>query len=84
MQKIANVLEKLPTQVQPQAKSMIHQFWQAETRESAEQAFDRFLATLGDKCPKATKNLASGRDRLLAFYDFPGNALAAPPNDKSN
>jgi len=45
-------------------------FW-ADTRELAEKAFERFLATFWDKYPKATDNLASDRDRLLAFYDFP-------------
>jgi hypothetical protein len=39
--------------------------------ELPEKAFERFLATFGDKYPKATDNLASDRDRLLAFYDFP-------------
>jgi putative transposase len=69
--KTANVLDKLPKRVQLQAKSMIHEIWQADSRESAEQAFDRFLATFGDKYPKATDNLALDRDRLLAFYNFP-------------
>ena len=69
--KTVNILDKLPKRVQPQAKSMIHEIWQADTRKSAEQAFDRFVATFGDKYPKAADNLASDRDRLLAFYDFP-------------
>lgn len=69
--KTANVLDKLPKRVQPQAKSMIHEIWQADTLASAEKAFDRFLATFADKYPKATNNLASDRDRLLAFYNFP-------------
>jgi len=69
--KTANVLDKLPKRVQPQAWSMIHEIWQADTLESAEKAFDRFLATFSDKYPKATDNLASDRDRLLAFYNFP-------------
>jgi len=71
--KTANVLDKLPKRVQPQAKLMIHEIWQADTLESAEKAFDRFLATFGDKYPKATDNLASDRDRLLAFYNFPAS-----------
>ncbi len=71
MHKTANVLDKLPKRVQPQAKSMIHEIWQADTQESAEKAFERFLATFGDNYPKATENLASDRDRLLAFYVFP-------------
>ena len=69
--KTVNVLDKLPKRLQPQAKSMIHQIWQAESRGSAEQAFDRFLTTFSEKYTKATDNLASDRERLLAFYDFP-------------
>jgi len=69
--KTVNVLDKLPKRAQPQAKSMLHEIWQADTRQAAEKAFERFLATFGDKYPKATENLASDRDRLLAFYDFP-------------
>jgi putative transposase len=69
--KTANVLDKLPKRLQPQAKSMLHEIWQADTREAAEKAFERFLATFADKHPKATNNLAADRDRLLAFYDFP-------------
>ena len=69
--KTANVLDKLPKRVQPQAKSMIHEIWQADSRGTAEKVFERFLATFGDKYPKAADNLASDRDRLLAFYDFP-------------
>lgn len=69
--KTANVLDRLPKRLQPQAKSMIHDIWQADTRQSAEKAFDRFLSTFGDKYPKAAANLGADRDRLLAFYDFP-------------
>lgn len=46
---------------------MVHEIWQADSRESAEKAFDRFVATFGDKYPKAADNLAADRDRLLAF-----------------
>jgi len=69
--KTANVLDKLPKRLQPQAKSMIHEIWQASNREEAEKAFSRFVATFEDKYPKATNNLNQDRDRLLAFYDFP-------------
>jgi len=65
--KTVNVLDKLLKQVHPQAKSMIHQICQACTRESAEKAFDRFLANFGDKCAKATESRASDQDLLLGF-----------------
>jgi transposase-like protein len=69
--KTANVLDKLPKRLQPAAKSKLHDIWQAETREHANQAFDLFLETYQAKYPKATECLAKDREALLAFYDFP-------------
>jgi transposase-like protein len=69
--KTANVLDKLPKRLQPQAKAKLHDIWQAETRAAAEQAFDLFLATYEAKYPKATDCLRKDRDVLLTFYDFP-------------
>ena len=69
--KTANVLDKLPKRLQPQAKGMIHEIWMADTREAAQAAFDAFLATYGPKYPQACECLAKDRDELLAFYDFP-------------
>ena len=69
--KTANVLDKLPQKLQPQAKSALHAIWQADTRQDAEQAFDRFLETYRAKYPKATACLEKDRPELLAFYAFP-------------
>jgi transposase-like protein len=69
--KTANVLDKLPKRLQPQAKDSIHQIWMAEKRQDAEQAFDQFVKTYGAKYPKATECLLKDRAELLAFYDFP-------------
>ena len=69
--KTANVLDKLPTRVQPKAKEMLHEIYQAPTREAANQAFDLFLRTYEAKYPKATECLAKDRAALLTFYDFP-------------
>jgi putative transposase len=69
--KTANVLDKLPKRLQPEAKEKLHQIWMAETRADAEQAFDLFLATYEAKYPKATECLAKDRTVLLTFYDFP-------------
>src|SRR5581483_6292553 len=43
--KTANVLDKLPKRLQPQAKAMLNDIWQAETRAAAETAFDLFIST---------------------------------------
>jgi putative transposase len=69
--KTANVLNKLPKGMQPQAKQRLHEIWMAATREEAEQAFDYFIQAYQAKYPKATECLAKDREELLAFYDFP-------------
>jgi putative transposase len=69
--KTANVLDKLPKGVQPKAKAMLHDIWQAETKATAEQAFDLFVATYEAKYSKATDCLRKDREELLVFYDFP-------------
>ena len=71
MHKTGNVLNCLPKTSQPGAKRMLHDIWQADTRENAEKAFDLFLECYQAKYPKATNCLAKDRDELLAFYDFP-------------
>lgn len=69
--KTANVLDKLPKRLQPEAKEKLHQIWMAPTKADADQAFDLFVATYQAKYPKATACLAKDRDVLLTFYDFP-------------
>jgi len=69
--KTANVLDKMAKGVQPKAKAMIHDIWQAETRAAAEKAFDLFVETYEAKYPKATDCLLKDRETLLIFYDFP-------------
>lgn len=69
--KTANVLNKLPKSVQPKAKAMLHEIWQAETKAVAETGFDLFVTTFEAKYPKATACLAKDREVLLTFYDFP-------------
>jgi len=69
--KTANVLDKLPKRLQPQAKDHIHQIWMAPTREAAHEAFDHFVELYEAKYPKAVQCLTKDRDELLTFYDFP-------------
>lgn len=69
--KTANVLDELPKSKQPKAKAMIHDIWQADTREEADQAFDAFVEDYRLKHPKAAQCLVKDREELLAFYDFP-------------
>lgn len=69
--KTANVLDKLPKRLQPEAKDKLHQIWMAATKADADQAFDLFVTTYQAKYPKATDCLAKDRNVLLTFYDFP-------------
>jgi len=69
--KTANVLDKMPKRLQPEAKQKLHEIWMADTRANAHRAFDLFLATYEAKYPKACECLAKDRDVLLTFYDFP-------------
>ena len=69
--KTANILNKLPKKLQPQAKSALWEIYRAETKTDANQAFNRFLKTYRAKYPEATACLEKDRDVLLAFYDFP-------------
>jgi len=69
--KTANVLNKLPKSLQPQAKQRLHEIWMAEGKEDANKAFDLFTDSYKAKYPKAAECLAKDREALLTFYDFP-------------
>ena len=49
----------------------MHEIWQAETKETAEKAFNLFIQSYEVKYPKATVCLQKDRDELMAFFDFP-------------
>ena len=63
--------EYLPKRTRPKARKMLHDIWQAETREDAHAAFDVFIGTFEAKYPKATECLLKDPDELLTFFDFP-------------
>jgi len=69
--KIANVLNKLPSSLQGKAKRDLHAIYEAESRKEAEAAFERFIVKYGAKYDKAVACLAKDREALLAFHDFP-------------
>jgi len=69
--KTANVLNYLPRTSRPKARRMLHDIWQAETRERAEKSFDLFLRTYEDKYPRAAGCLVKDREELMTFYEFP-------------
>ena len=69
--KTANILDKMPKSVQGKAKSMLHEMWQAPTKEKALGAYEHFLSSWSEKYPKATECLRADKDELFTFYDFP-------------
>jgi len=69
--KTANVLDKLPSSMQPKVKAALHDIYLAETRQTAYLAFDNCLERFQAKYPKAMQCLEKDREELLAFYDFP-------------
>ena len=62
--KTANVLDKLPKDLQAQAKQRLQAIWMAPNRQRAAMAFDLFIATYEAKYPKAAECLAQDREVL--------------------
>src|SRR5829696_8899834 len=69
--KVINVLDKLPTSVQPAAKADLREIWQAPDRTLAETAVATFAEKYGTKYQKAVTCLTKDQEALLTFYDFP-------------
>ena len=69
--KTANVLDKLPKKVQPEAKQRIHEMYMAPTKKAAVEAYGEFLKAYEAKYPKACECLQKDREELFTFYDFP-------------
>ncbi len=69
--KTANILDKMPKSVQPQAKKMLHDIYLSPSREEALKAAKHFGNVFVAKYPKAVECLTKDLDVLLTFYDFP-------------
>jgi putative transposase len=69
--KVANVLDALPKSMQPTAKKMLAEIRDAEDRDHALAAAQRFDAEFRPRWPKAADKITGDLDRLLTFYDFP-------------
>jgi len=69
--KTANVLDKLPRNLQPKAKTMLRDIYMAPSRKEADRAFAYFVEEFSAKYPKAVKSLMDHRENLLSFYGFP-------------
>ena len=69
--KIANVLNKLPKRVQPEAKGLLHEMMMAPNRESADHSKARFESVFNDKYEKSVQCLDKDWTRLTTFFNFP-------------
>ncbi len=69
--KMGNVLNVLPKALHGKAKQDLHAIYEAENRQEAEAAFERFVVKYGAKYDKAAACLTKDREAMLAFYDFP-------------
>ena len=69
--KVANVINALPTSVQPTARRMLAEIRDAEDRAHSVTAINAFAAEFGAKWPKAVAKIVDDAEPLLAFYDFP-------------
>lgn len=69
--KTANMLDKLPKCVQPNAKKMIHDMYLAPTKKDALETYNAFIKLYSAKYPKTCECLEKDKDVLFTFYDFP-------------
>jgi transposase-like protein len=52
---------------------MLHEMWQAPTKEKALAAYQHFLTSWREKYPKAVECLETDVEQLFSFYDFPAS-----------
>lgn len=69
--KMANVLDALPKSVQRTAHKMLKEIKDAEDRDHALEAAERFDIEFRPRWPKAADKVSKDLDQLLAYYDFP-------------
>ena len=69
--RLANVLDKLPQRLQPQAKRALQEIMNAPTRAAAETAIAIFAAEYQAKYPKAVAALERDHEKLLTYFDCP-------------
>jgi len=69
--KIANVLDKLPKRLQPDAKRLLHEMMQAENKTSCVKAKEEFKKVFVEKYPKAVECLDKDWSELVTFFNYP-------------
>lgn len=69
--KIANVLDRLPKRVQPDAKNLLHEMMKAPTEADALAARKNFEKLFDEKYPKASACLVKSWPELTTFFHYP-------------
>ena len=69
--KTANILDKMPKNIQSRAKEKIHEMYLSATRKEALESYEQFIQLYDKKFPKACECLKKDKDILFTFYDFP-------------
>ena len=69
--KIANVLEKLPKKLQPQAKALLHEMMRSTSAGESHRQKKIFKETFNDKYPKSVECLEKDWDKLTSYLNFP-------------
>lgn len=69
--KFGNVLDKLPKRLQPKAKRMLDQVYNADTKQHARDGIKDFRREFFPKHEKAVLCLEKDEEELLTFFDFP-------------
>jgi len=70
---LRNALDKLPKKLQDQAKSMLHDVFNAPTEDDAKKMFAAYRSTFGEKYPKAVATIERRLPMLLTYYQFPAS-----------
>lgn len=69
--KIANVLDKLPKRLQPDAKGLLHDMMKAEKESDALKCRESFEKLYSEKYPKAVDCLVKSWSELTSFFHYP-------------
>lgn len=74
--KIANILDKLPSRLQSNAKKLLHEMMNAAAEADAIKARDIFEQRYNDKFPKAVESLNKNWSELTTFFQYPAQHWA--------
>src|SRR5207248_3873327 len=79
--KTANILNKLPKSQHPKAKRSLQEIWMAETKATAELAFDAFHRELHAQIREGGRLPEQGSGHATGVLRLPGRALETPADD---